>query len=174
MTYDQLIRYIFSQENQVYEARKMKWRNRQFLEAKHISMTLGEWFFNLSNSQTTNPFGNDHSTFNHTKKTVQDLRDTDKHFAAKYDRYLNEIRNMINIENAIKEGKCNTESSIVTRQYNNTTLQLESTVTGYILRSSIITNGAKVTREMTFTYEGMQALVDAYCEIHNLVIGKRT
>lgn len=173
MTYRDIVKYVFLEEGQDFDLIPVtrKCRQRELVVTRQICMTLGSWCLNLSNATCAGFFfGQDHATTNNAKIKIQNLRDTDKAFAAKYDRYLKAVRTRITLENAILQIEKTKAGSIASRTFNNTVIQVEVTTSGYMLRSSKIVGNDKVDQEIPMTAEGMRALVDCYCEINSLTL----
>jgi len=172
MTYRDIVKYVFTQEGLDFETIPItnRCRQRTVVVARQICMTLGSWCLNLSNAECARFFNLDHATTNNAKIKIQNYRDTDKAFAAKYGRYLHTIRDRITLENAILQMEKTKAGAIASRSFNNTVVQVEVTSLGYILSSSKIINNNKVDDHVFMTSEGMRALVDCYCEINSLTL----
>lgn len=172
MTYRDIVKYVFTQEGLDFETIPItnRCRQRTVVVARQICMTLGSWCLNLSNAECARFFNLDHATTNNAKIKIQNYRDTDKAFAAKYGRYLHTIRDRITLENAILQMEKTKAGAIASRTFNNTVIQVEVTKSGYMLHSSKIVNNDKVDDHIPMTSEGMRALVDCYCEINSLTL----
>jgi len=102
MNYLDICKYVFSEERVHWDMRTFKGRRRQLVQAKQISVYLGNWFFpQLSNDELAEPFDQDRSTMNHSIKKIKGYLQYDKNFRARIDKYLTIIRG----ENVIFESE---------------------------------------------------------------------
>ena len=99
MTYEEMCKYVFSHERVDWEIRKMKLKKRQLVQARQISIYLGDWFYpHLTFEKLTEPFEQSRYLSLHSIKTVKSLMYSDRQFKSRVDRYLNAIRNQIKAE----------------------------------------------------------------------------
>ena len=102
MTYLEICKYVFSEERVLWDMRTFKGRRRQLVQAKQISVYLGNWFFpQLSNSELAEPFDQDRSTVNHSIQVIKGYLQYDKNIRTRIDKYLTIIRG----ENVIPENE---------------------------------------------------------------------
>ena len=77
----------------------LKTRKREFVQARQISMYFLGKYTPYSNEQIANFYRKDHASYNHSKKTVNNLMDSDKKFANDI-LFLNDLIST-NIEKAL-------------------------------------------------------------------------
>lgn len=175
MTYREIVKYVFEQEGQDFEAIPVtnRCRQRPLVVTRQICMSLGQWFLCLSNKEAAGFFKLDHATTNNAKIVIRNLRETDKAFDRRYSRYLTAIRQRMDIEQSIYEMARSKPGAIASRYFDNKTLQVEITEDGYRIISSQIINDQKKDRYINLTNEGMHAIIDCYCELHQLLLSKK-
>jgi hypothetical protein len=96
MTYEELCKYVFSEERVAWELRTLNDRKRPLVMARQISIYLGNWFFTeLTNKELSGIFNKDHASTNHAIKTIKALLFSDKNLRIRMDKYLMILRNRI-------------------------------------------------------------------------------
>jgi len=96
MIYSDLCHYVFSEENMAWSDHALKYRKRELVIARQISMYLGRWFFPIhTDKELAEIFNQDHATSQHAFKTVRNLMFSDKEFRCKIDKYLAYIKEEI-------------------------------------------------------------------------------
>jgi hypothetical protein len=98
MTYEAMCIYVFQQEGfpDWEEARQMVSRKKEIRTARQICMYLGSVFFpSMSLANLGNPFGQDHATVIHAKKTIVNDTTTRPDFNMKVKAYLHYLRRVI-------------------------------------------------------------------------------
>jgi hypothetical protein len=99
MTYEELCKYVFSEERVDWELHAIEDRKRQLVVARQISMYLGDWFFpQIPYVQLAGIFEKDHATCSHALKTIKALLFSDKSLRFRIDKYLKVIREKIKNE----------------------------------------------------------------------------
>lgn len=99
MKYEELCKYVFSEQQVDWELHNFKSRKRQLVQAKQICIYLGRWFFNgLRDIDLTEPLGIERSGYFHAQKSVKSLMFSDKQYRTNMDKYLLEIRKRIKEE----------------------------------------------------------------------------
>jgi hypothetical protein len=100
MTYEELCKYVFSEERVDWELHAFKSRKRQLVQARQISIYLANWFWpkRYTNVELTKIFGQDHSSAQSSFKTVSKLLFSDKQYRTNMDKYLHVIRDRIKNE----------------------------------------------------------------------------
>jgi chromosomal replication initiation ATPase DnaA len=89
MTYEDICRYVFQREIVDWSLRTYKRRHRQLVQARQISIFLGNWFFpKMSDNDLAEPFAQDRCTALHAIKTIKGYLQYDKDFRDKMDNYL--------------------------------------------------------------------------------------
>jgi hypothetical protein len=106
MTYEDICKYVFEQSNIEWEIKDSRKRDRELVDARQISMYLGNWFYPiLTWSALSKPFGRDHATAMSAVSHVRDIMFSDKIFRAKVIDYLNYIteQNKIDMEDQVRQ-----------------------------------------------------------------------
>ena len=97
MEYLDLCKAVFRKEVVDWEIRKLESRKRQLVQARQISMYLGNWFWpHLTGDQLAEPFAKDRCTAMHAIKTMKNLMFSDRALRERIDRYVVQIRKNIN------------------------------------------------------------------------------
>lgn len=116
MNYEDVCKYVFSMEIVDWELRSYVSRKRELVQARQISIYLGDWFWpKMTDRELTEIFGQDHCMAHHSLKSVKALLFSDKEYRAKMDRYLRDISKKIK-ESQSKEVKRAVEDEIVKKK----------------------------------------------------------
>jgi hypothetical protein len=100
MTYEEIAKYIFSEERVDWELHKLKDRHRQLVLARQIAIYIAHWFYPaITNRELGEIFGQDHANANHSIKSVSNLLFSDKELRSRVDKYLIILREKIRNEN---------------------------------------------------------------------------
>lgn len=106
MEYIDICKYIFAEERVDWELHNFKSRRRQLVQARQISMYLGNWFYpNITDKLLAGIFGLDHASAQASFKAVKKLLFSDKAYRANMDKYLMQIRERIKKEEAERNEK---------------------------------------------------------------------
>jgi hypothetical protein len=156
MTQDDLIKYVFREERQDYEARFLKCRKIPFVQAKQRSMWLLNHFFpKMSGNQIGAYFGQKHDSFIHSRDVVTNFIATEKKYAAEMSKYIRVLRGMMNTKMKIN---C---TSVMYKMLNKRAI-LHKTDTGYIIQVKRLVDKKIEKRHLVLTDEAMSAIVECY------------
>lgn len=172
MEYKDIIQYVFEQEGVDPQARYLKSRKREIVQAKQITMVIGKAYLKLDEYHLAAPLGLDRCSYYNAARKVYDHMDTEPAFNRKMLRYYSFVKERIDMENQLRLSQFTERGKATTREFNGTTLTVFNDGTGYTVTSSKIIEGELQAKEIQLTYEGMKSLIDCYCELSNLIISK--
>ena len=103
MIYLDVCHYVFEQEEIPWIDHDLKYRGRELVIARQISMYLGRWFFpTMTDRERADIFRLDHTTSQHAYKTIRNLMYSDKDLRVRIDKYLVYIKEEIRKSNEEK------------------------------------------------------------------------
>lgn len=103
MNYEDICRYIFQSEGIDWLQHDSKKRDRSLVEARYISIFLGNWFYpGITWSELGRIFGKDHATAMHSIKCIKDLMFSNKDFRLRMCGYIEHIKSTIAIRDKIE------------------------------------------------------------------------
>jgi len=156
MTAEDLIKYVFKQEGQDYEARFLKCRKVPFVQAKQRSMYLLKHFFpNMSGNQIGAFFGQKHDGAIHAYYVVTNYIATEKKYEAEMSKYILILRGMMNAKLKIN---C---TSVMYKMTNKRAI-LHKTDTGYIIQLKRLVDKKVEKKHLVLTDEAMQGLIECF------------
>jgi hypothetical protein len=153
---DDLIKFVFKEEGQDYEARFLKWRDKYFVQAKQRSMWLLKHFYpKMSGNQIGAFFGQKHDSFIHSYNVVTNFIATEKKYSDEMSKYIRVLRGMMNAKLKIN---C---TSVMYKMLNKRAI-VHKTDTGYIIYIKSL-NGRKVeSKHLILTDEAMSGIVECF------------
>jgi chromosomal replication initiator protein len=78
LSYDEIIKQVCSYYNTSYEEINVKSRRRELAEVRQVCMYFGLLLKKMSLSQAGAAFGRDHATALYSRRTIENLIETDK------------------------------------------------------------------------------------------------
>lgn len=153
---EDLIKYVFKQEGQDYEARFLKDRNKYFVQAKQRAMWLLKHFYpNMSGNQIGAYFGQKHDGFIHSRDVVTNFIATEKKYSDEMSKYIRVLRGMMNAKLKIN---C---TSVMYKMTNKRAI-LHKTDTGYIIQLKRLVDKKVEKKHLILTDEAMQGLIECF------------
>jgi hypothetical protein len=157
---EDLIKYVFREEGQDYEARFLKWRDKYFVQAKQRSMWLLKHFYPaMSGNQIGAFFGQKHDGFIHARDKVTNFIATEKKYSDEMSKYIRVLRGMMNAKLKIN---C---TSVVCKMHNKRAI-LRKTTLGYVITLKRLEHlsGRDVilTNIMNISDEAMAGVVECF------------
>jgi hypothetical protein len=153
---EDLIRYVFKEEGQDYEARFLKCRKIPFVQAKQRAMYLLKHFYlKLSYNQIGTFFGGWHDMSIHACRVVNNHIATEKKYSAEMSKYIRVIRGKMNAKLRIN---CTSVAYVMT----NKRAILHKTDTGYIIQLKRLVDKKVEKKHLILTDEAMQGLIECY------------
>jgi hypothetical protein len=158
---EDLIKYVFREEGQDYEARFLKWRDKYFVQAKQRSMWLLKHFYpQMPGNQIGAFFGQKHDSFIHSYNVVTIFIATEKKYSDEMSKYILVLRGMMN-------AKLKINCTSVTYKMLNKRAIVHKTDTGYIIYIKRL-NGRKVeSKHLVLTDEAMAGIVECFKILSN-------
>lgn len=153
---NEIIKYIFAEERQDYQARLLKCRKRELIQAKQRSMYLIKHFNpHLRWEDVGAYFGQKHDGAIHAYNKVTNYIATEPKYSNEIARYITIIRGKINRGMKVKN------NTVEYRMFNKRVI-LNKTDSGYIILLKRLV-GRKVEKKyMVVSPEAMDAIINAY------------
>jgi hypothetical protein len=113
MNYEELCKYVFSEERVDWNLRSLKNRRKPLVLARHISIYLGNWFFPMmTDDDLIKPFNQDRCTTFHAIKNIKNLLFSDKDLRRRIDKYLRILGRELRAGELVKDTHNDIERSI--------------------------------------------------------------
>jgi len=153
---EELIKYIFEEERQDYQARALKCRKRELVQARQRAMYLLKYFYpQMIWEEIGNYFGQKHDGAIHAYTKVTNYIATEKKYEKEMAKYIAVLRNRINNKMKVNcvtvEYKMNNKRAVLLKKEDSWVITLKRL------------NGRKVEqRHLSISDEALQGIIESY------------
>jgi len=147
MKYEDLCKYVFSEERVDWNLHNIKCKKREVVTARHICIYLGDWFFKgMTWEQLTEPFNQTHANGLSAKKRIVKLMASEGDLKRRINKYL-----------VILRGRMDTSDRTTLLNTNPNYKDVEKSI---MLES--------IDVKLNVAIENMKSIAEIYCEIRNM------
>lgn len=158
MNYEEICKYVFREQRIDWELHNIKSRKREIVDARYISMYLGNWFFpKMSADEATFIFGIDRTNFYAGLRCIKKLLFSDKQMRTDIDKYLAYISRKIAVNRYLT-----VNAGTVIYKLKNKRIILKKRIDAYEIRIKKLQDKTIEEQKLVVTYETMEGIFNAY------------